>query len=63
MTDLRKIKEKEANEKILFNAVKYSTDAIIICDREGTIKSWNKGAQIIFGYKDEILENNIALLL
>jgi len=63
MTDLRKIKEKEANEKILFNAVQYSTDAIVICDREGKIVSWNKWAQIIFWYKDEILEKNISILL
>jgi len=48
MTDLREIKAKEENEKILFNAVQYSTDAIIICDKDGNISSWNKGAHIIF---------------
>jgi hypothetical protein len=32
MTDLRQLKEKEENEKILLNAVKFSTDSIIIFD-------------------------------
>lgn len=62
MTDLSTLREKEKNEKILFNAVKYSTDAIMICDTNGDIVSWNKGAQIIFWYKDTIIGKNVSLL-
>lgn len=62
MTDLRELKAKEESEKILFNAVQYSTDAIIMCDKDGNINSWNKWAQLIFGHKDTIIWKNISLL-
>jgi len=62
MTDLSDLKEKEKNEKILFNAVQYSTDGIIMCDKEWYITSWNKWAQIIFWHKDEIIWKNISSL-
>jgi PAS domain S-box-containing protein len=62
MTDLRELKAKEESEKILYNAVQYSTDAIIMCDKDGNINSWNKWAQLIFGYKESIIWKNISLL-
>lgn len=62
MTDVREIKAKEANEKILYNAVQYSTDAIIMCDTQWEVKSWNKWAHIIFWFKEDILWKNIQLL-
>jgi hypothetical protein len=34
MTDLREIKAKEESEKILYNAVQYSTDAIMLCNTQ-----------------------------
>jgi len=38
-------------------------DAVIIMDLEGYIQSWNKAAQLIFGYsKDEIINNHIKTL-
>jgi len=62
MTDLRELKAKEESEKILYNAVQYSTDAIIMCDKDGKINSWNKWAQLIFGHKESIIWKNISLL-
>jgi PAS domain S-box-containing protein len=63
MTDLTELKAKEENEKVLYNAIQYSTDAIIICDSIWQIISWNKGALIIFGYKSTaIIGKNISLL-
>lgn len=61
MTDLRELKEKEESEKILYNAIQYSTDAIVMCDQDGNISSWNKGAQLIFGFKEsDILWENLS---
>lgn len=63
MTDLREMKAKEENEKVLYNAVQFSTDGIIICDTSGVIKFWNKGTQMIFGRKhDEVIQKNISII-
>ena len=44
--------------------VRYSTDAIISMDLEGTITSWNAGAAAIYGYdEDEITGNNVTVLI
>lgn len=56
MTDLTELKKKDEKEKILNQAIRHSTDAIITFDTNGKIESWNNGAKIIFGYKEaEIL--------
>ncbi len=63
MTDVRQIKEKEENERILVNAVKFSTDAIIMFSKNGAIYSWNNGSQMMFWYKqDQILWKSIHTL-
>lgn len=53
MTDLSELKKKEEKEHILSKAIQYATDAIITFNSKGLIESWNKGAKIIFGYKNE----------
>jgi len=53
MTDLSDLKKVEANEKILSSAIQHANDAIVIFDSNSEIKSWNKGAKIIFGYEKE----------
>lgn len=53
MTDLTKIKEKENKEQVLLNAVKFSTDAIILINTDLLIKSWNKWAKILFWHEEE----------
>lgn len=61
MTDLRELKKKEEKERILSKALTYSTDAIMTFDKDGEVKSWNKGAKIIFGYKkDEIIGSKLT---
>ncbi len=63
MTDLTELKKKEEKEQIFNNAIEYSTDAIIIFDKEGKIESWNKGGKVIFGYKKtEMIGNNIKTI-
>ncbi|MDP3975657.1 MAG: PAS domain S-box protein [bacterium] len=53
LTDLRMLKDKEAKEKILSTAISYATDAIIGFNSTGEVQSWNKGAQLMFGYRQE----------
>ncbi len=64
VTDLRPMREREKNEKILSTATKFSKDAVIVFNREGNIESWNKGAKLIFGYKEhEIIGGNIERIV
>jgi len=54
-----------ANERIkqLANIVEYSDDAIIGKSIDGTIISWNKGAEHIFGYSaEEIVGKHVEIL-
>jgi len=51
MTDLTKLREKEKSERILNRAIDHATDAIIVFDKSGKVRAWNRGAKIIFGYK------------
>ncbi len=61
-------REKSAFEvielnKFLSNVVHNSADAIISLDRDGKIKSWNKGAETIFEYKSgEVIGKKLDFL-
>jgi PAS domain S-box-containing protein len=50
MTDLRELKKKEEQAAILNKSIEYSTEAIITFDKSLKIKTWNKGAKMVFGY-------------
>ena len=60
------IKEREKAEEyiqMLANVVESSDDAIITKSLDGTIDSWNKGAEQMYGYSaDEVLGKNISIL-
>jgi PAS domain S-box-containing protein len=44
--------------------IEASDDAIIGLDIDGSIKSWNKGAERVFGYKaEEILREPVSVLI
>jgi PAS domain S-box-containing protein len=44
--------------------VEQSQDAIIFADREGVIRLWNRGAEIIFGYgAQETLGHSLSLIV
>src|SRR5579864_2873685 len=56
-------KSAEDAQKFLASIVEHAEDAIIGCTPDGTIESWNKGAEKLFGYcGEEIIGQNIVAL-
>lgn len=56
--DITDRKEAECNNAWLAAIVRSSTYAIISKDFDGTVRSWNKGAEEIYGYKAEEMTGN-----
>lgn len=62
--DIRGKKHAEASMRELAAIVEFSDDAIIGKTLDGTIKSWNSGAERLFGYNAaEVLGRSITLLI
>lgn len=62
--DLTERNIHEAHMSHLAAIAQYSDDAIISKSLEGTIKSWNKGAEKMFGYLEaEAVGKNIAFII
>ena len=54
----------ERNTQLLASIVEHTHDAVITRTLDGTILSWNEGAERMYGYRaEEALGNNAALLL
>ncbi len=61
--DITEIKKTAEENRKLANVVESSDDAIITKSLEGSILSWNKGAEQIYGYsKEEVIGKNISIL-
>ena len=62
--DITERKRMERSREELASIVDYSDDAIIGKSLDGTILSWNKGAERLYGYSaDEVLGKPISILL
>ena len=61
---MTQLKQAERAKQLLANIVEASDDAIISKTLDGTIQSWNAGAERIFGYRpDEAIGRSIMMIV
>jgi PAS domain S-box-containing protein len=61
VTESRKVEQERS---LLASIVESSDDAILSIDLDGTILSWNKGAERLYGYKaDEVIGQSVSMLM
>lgn len=53
ITDVTELKRADATSRQLADIVSSSSDAILGLSLSGVITSWNRGAQVLFGYTEE----------
>jgi diguanylate cyclase (GGDEF)-like protein/PAS domain S-box-containing protein len=62
--DITERKKAEETTQRLASIVEFSEDAIITKNMDGTITSWNRGAEKIYGYTSgEVVGHNLSFLL
>ena len=62
-TDITDRKRAEEKLQALANVVESSSDAILTLSLDGIIASWNKSAELIYGYSaEEVLGKNVSIL-
>lgn len=63
LRDISARREVERARHLLASIVESSDDGIVCAQPDGTIITWNRGAEAIFGYsRQEIIGRNVALL-
>jgi len=65
LTDIRRLEDElAAKNRFMANILQDSADAIMTLDPEDNITSWNRGAELIFGYSAaEMIGRHVSLLL
>jgi len=64
LVDITERKRAEENAARLAAIVEHSDDAIFSADTEGVIRSWNRGAERLYGYlAGEVVGRNISILV
>jgi PAS domain S-box-containing protein len=64
LVDITEQKSNDEKQAILSAIVESSDDAIVSKNLQGIIKSWNAGAQKIFGYREEeVIGKHISILI
>ena len=58
------MKPEEEQSRLCHQIVMEAHDAIIVADREGVIRLWNRGAEIIFGFSPaEALGRSLHIII
>ncbi|HTL38928.1 MAG TPA: chemotaxis protein CheB [Kofleriaceae bacterium] len=64
LTDMTALEKERTRVEQLSAIVEWSDDAILALDLEGTITSWNRGAERCYGYTaEEAIGKNVAMLM
>ncbi len=61
--DITERRKEEQRRSLLSSITEQSPDAILSLDGEGRITSWNRGAETMFGYRDEEIVGSQWVLL
>jgi len=62
--DVTAQREQQAAQSLLASIVESSEDAISSSTLDGTILTWNRGAEVLFGYtREEIVGRNLSLIV
>ncbi|MFH1033855.1 MAG: PAS domain-containing sensor histidine kinase [Pseudomonadota bacterium] len=61
--DSRLVEELRANEERYRAVTQTAVDAIITADSEGTVLTWNPGAELIFGYGPEMVGRPVLAII
>ena len=62
-TDITERKAAEEARALLASVVESSNDAIHTVKLDGTVASWNRGAELLFGYRaEEVVGKSVAIL-
>jgi len=60
---LEELRASEERYRRTAAVVQWSHDAVIGCDGDGVITSWNRGASLLFGYEEhEVLGRHVSLI-